>query len=571
MTYLEIECYMKKLLVRLVYALASVISLSLLCLNLYSFAVWLMERKVSFSNIAGFTALFCLFAFLIYFLISTRFVMLIKSGALFIISLFLLSFASKALFVVGIDTPQYSDYVLLLDATCDIAEGTRNYLQLPYFQLWAYQTGFPAFMSIFSKLFGGNVTALLFINCMFAAGTNVLVYCIVRLRTGEKPARVAAVIYLVFPYVFGMSSIYTNQHIATFLFYLGTYVAFRFGKSWIIAPLTAGFLIAFGNSIRPEGILFVASVAVYVLFEILKGGSDPGSMAGKLEKGKKLKRIILKAEGNSGTGSQVPPYAKGEAENNYLSNASGKIDVNEIKKSNVNRVKLVRGIVVIASYLLFINIASRIFISSGLNPNGLTNGFPLYKFAVGLNHDSNGCYSKDDVRTLLSIDDESERDAEALRLIRERLSVPVTSFIRLFKNKASVVWTAKWRYPAFNGINNDSAFDLHLLRISVGRLNTAMTFFDYLIYLLCFLATSVSSLLTSVGKRDAASPFFMILFVSAFAVYLLIEVQYRYAYVAMPALLIWAAEGIGASFGGLFNGKPGSIKADDDLRPDTNL
>ena len=161
--------------------------------------------------------------------------MLVKSRALFLSALFLASFFTKAIFVIGIDTPQYSDFALLLDTTYEIAEGSRGYLQLPYFKTWSYQTAFPAFMSILGKLFGGNITALLFANCMFAAGTNALVYCISRLRTGEKAARAAAVLYLAFPYVLGLSSVYTNQHLAAFLSYLGVYVIFRYSGSRLCA------------------------------------------------------------------------------------------------------------------------------------------------------------------------------------------------------------------------------------------------------------------------------------------------------------------------------------------------
>lgn len=503
----------KKAIVKSVYAAVAAISFWLLTINLRSLADWLFDRRPAPSNIAGFAALFCLFALLVFILISTRAVMLVKSRALFLSALFLASFFTKAIFVIGIDTPQYSDFALLLDTTYEIAEGSRGYLQLPYFKTWSYQTAFPAFMSILGKLFGGNITALLFANCMFAAGTNALVYCISRLRTGEKAARAAAVLYLAFPYVLGLSSVYTNQHLAAFLSYLGVYVIFRYSGSGVIAPLTGGLLLALGNSVRPEGVLFVVSVAGYIITERTEA---------------------------RGTGVHGP--------------------------------KLTALLVAVVSYFLFSNIASQIFIASGLNPNGLKNDFPLYKIAVGLNRDTNGCYSNEDVRVLFGAAQESVRDAEARRMIHERLSVPLPSLFRLFKSKASVLWTAKSRYPAFTGISNDETVDLHLLKVSVGRLNTVFTFIDYLIYLLSFSMIFLSSLLTAAGKRRAAAPFFAILFGVTFAAFLIIEVQHRYAYVAMPALFILSAEGGEQLFEGrLFNRKQRRIKAYDNFSPDPNL
>lgn len=521
---MQVFKFCRKAIVKSIYAAIAAISFWLLIINLRSLADWLFDRRPAPSNIVGFAALFCLFALLAFILISTRAVMLVRSRAEFLSVLILVSFITKAWFVIGIDTPQYSDFALLLDTTYEIAEGSGDYLQLPYFKTWSYQTGFPAFMSIFCKLFGGSTTALLFVNCMFAAGTNALVYCISRLKTCEKTARAAAVIYMIFPYVLGLSSVYTNQHLATFLFYLGVYVVFRYSGSGAIAPLTAGLLLALGNSVRPEGILFVVSVAGYT---------------------------ILKQ--NKARGKAPQNEARGKA-------------------PGVHGVKLSGLLIIVASYFLFNSIASQIFIASGLNPNGLKNDFPLYKFAVGLNLDTNGCYSNEDVKVLFGASQESERDAEARRLIRERLSLPPASLVRLFKNKASVIWTAKWRYPAFTNINDDNTFDLYFLKVPVGRLNTMFTFIDYLIYLLLFLITFLSSLSTAAGKSDAAAPFFAVLFAATFAVYLIIEVQYRYAYVAMPALFILSAEGGEQLFEGrLFNRKQRRIKAYDNFSPDPNL
>lgn len=559
------KCFVKAF-VKLVYVAAAAISFLLLCINLYSLVNWLWDRKPTLPNVACFIVLLCLFALFMVVLVSTRFVMLIKNRTLFIVALILLSFATKALFVIGIDTTQYSDFALLLDTTYEIAEGSRSYLQLPYYQTWPYQTGFPAVMSIFSKLFGGNITVLLLINCMFAAGTNVLVYCIARQKTDEKAARVAAIIYLIFPYVLGLSSVYTNQHLATFLFYVGVYVLFRYSKSRFIAPLTAGLLLALGNSIRPEGVLFIASIVGYAIFNIL------GSNADKFEIGRESKKQCqIKSSDNTELDIKVSSAVNG-GNGNDIENITDDKVVKEYKHSTAKTGKLPRWISVVVSYFLFFNIVSQIFIVTGLNPDGLTNDFPLYKFAVGLNHSTNGSYSDEDVSILFGEAQRSSRDEEALRMIRERLSVPLFSIIRLFKNKASIMWVARWRYPAFFDIPNEAIFKLRSLEVSVGRLNTMFTFVDYLIYLIFYLIIFLSSLLTVAGKKKPAAPYFAILIAATFVVFLIIEVQYRYAYIAMPAIFIWSAEGAELLYSErLLNIKMRRIKADGNLSPNTDL
>ncbi|NLM62402.1 MAG: hypothetical protein GX193_10060, partial [Clostridiales bacterium] len=45
-------------------------------------------------------------------------------------------------------------------------------------------------------------------------------------------------------------------------------------------------------------------------------------------------------------------------------------------------------------------------------------------------------------------------------------------------------------------------------------------------------------------NRETIRPYFVLLFSAAFAVYLFIEVQYRYSYLLMPALIIMLSDGL---------------------------
>ena len=482
----------KSIFLKVLYIWSAVLSLLLMIVNACSAVSWI--RQYPLKTVAMFAAVFAVFALFLLLLAKSGIIMRIRSRKVFAAVLFLLSFISKAVFTLVIKTPQYSDFQLFYWVTAEIADGIQKYLTQTYYEIWAYQTGFPAAMAVFIKIFGKNVTALVLINCVFASLSNVLVYCLARLKAGEKTARTAGILYLVFPFVMGISNVYTNQHLATLLFYCGLYVLMKFPKSNVIAPAVCGLLLALGNGIRPEGILFVAAFAALLIYRFF---ADRGYKRG-------TRKAFL-------SGTALPVCTA------------------------------------VASYFICFMLLSNLFVITGLNPNGLKNNFPLYKFVVGLNHDTGGTFSSADSKALFESDivtRSEERDAEALRLIRERLGQPKAKLARLFYSKINTMWTAQGIYPAFNPIMDKTAFRIGSISVSVRRLNTLFTFVDYLIYILLFGTILAGSAAGAAKNRETIRPYFVLLFSAAFAVYLFIEVQYRYSYLLMPALLIMLSDGL---------------------------
>ena len=190
---------------------------------------------------------------------------------------------------------------------------------------------------------------------------------------------------------------------------------------------------------------------------------------------------------------------------------------------------------------------SNLFVVTGLNPKGLSNDFPLYKFVVGLNHDTKGAYSQTDSKNLFESDivtRREERDAEALRLIKERIKVPPKRLIGLLDSKINIMWTANGIYPAFSQSMDDTAFKIGPYAVSVKRIHSLFTLIDYLIYLFIYIVLFITSIIGVVKERETVQPFFVILFSIVFAVFLAIEVQYRYGYLLMPSLFIMLAGGL---------------------------
>jgi hypothetical protein len=108
------------------------------------------------------------------------------------------------------------------------------------------------------------------------------------------------------------------------------------------------------------------------------------------------------------------------------------------------------------------------------------------------------------------------------------------------------MWTCRYPYPAFTGIDSDRPLSAGSLSIPAGRFIIFFTLWDYLFRITIF-ALILLSLGVTLKFRDIHPlyAYMSIMLLITFTVYLFIEVQPRYAYFAMPALLTLAAPGIG--------------------------
>src|SRR5699024_5763231 len=113
------------------------------------------------------------------------------------------------------------DFKTMYDAACQLARGSREYLQTDYFYNWAYQTGFVAYEALVVRLFGEGLLPLQVLNAVWMAGTGCLVYGIARRFLPETGAMAASLLYALYPGPYFLAAVLTNQHIAVFFFYLG--------------------------------------------------------------------------------------------------------------------------------------------------------------------------------------------------------------------------------------------------------------------------------------------------------------------------------------------------------------
>ena len=464
------------------------------------------------AAVTAIIAIGCLFAletiyFLAFFAFAALLVFILGKDKLrprtFLLCLFIVSFTIKLIFVLIVKTQPISDFQTFFRAAHYVSEGNYDIINnSQYFQDWGYQTGIVLWMTFFVKYFGAGVTFFKVVNCACLAVTNVLVHLFARRFASEKAARIAAVIYMLYPGAYFLAPVLTNQHLCNALIFGGLFLYTRKRpesavKASLIAG-SAGLIIALGDAVRPVGIIVVAAAALAGLIKLL----------GDLRKKGALKPLI--------------PLA-----------------------------------VMAVTFFLSASLMSAAVKASGVNNVGLTNNFPIWKFVIGFNHESAGRYSYGDYTGIFLINDREERQEKAETAVRERLSVPPQTMAKLIAGKVYHMWMAHDDHHwAFNHITPESGVNVPL--IGTVRTRTLLeyakkiggAFYSGAFILAFFFAASLvkNGKPCGEGLSETALLLFVI-FAMYFGAHLLIEVQMRYRDFALIPIFALAAAGVDAVAG----------------------
>ncbi|MBR4149996.1 MAG: glycosyltransferase family 39 protein [Firmicutes bacterium] len=194
----------------------------------------------------------------------------------------------------------------------------------------------------------------------------------------------------------------------------------------------------------------------------------------------------------------------------------------------------------LVSYFAFFKLAE--LAVSPLQPYGLGNGYPLYKFVVGFNEASYGTYSAEISKATFEneafIADHVLRDAETKRMIGEELSIGPLRLLRLFGYKTAIQWTGLWhRYEILHDIAEAGQFSLIGRSVTAEVLQKTFAQWDNFSRALLMGAASAGGFIAARRKEiHLGLSVFMLAFMAFSAVALLVEVQYRYSYFVFPAL-----------------------------------
>lgn len=386
------------------------------------------------------------------------------------IILFLVSFFVRLVFIIVFDFPQVYDFATLLDASLMFSHGDYSFSSWWHFSTWGYQTGFVIYQGILLKLFN-SVFLLKLLNVLYSSFLVLFIYKIGKRVSDERSSRIVSLLYMVFPFYVFLDTVLVNSHLATLLMYLGILFLIKKDKcfkDYIIGAV----LIAFGNIIRPEGIIVVLALLVYEFFLFDKS-------------------------------------------------------------------KLVNTFVRVCSFLvIYFSIgvlASNLVISSGVNPSGLENKDPLWKFILGFNYDTCGYYTNDDSK--YQVDRETE-----INIIKERALGDLSRTGKLMLCKVSHFWLSSDLDIETGGFS-DKRVNILGFNIDFDSIfGSAVTFnsnVNIFILIMFFIGLFVN-------RKNISNEvlFFLIMIVISFFVFLFIEIQPRYLYFIHVSLFILASLGI---------------------------
>lgn len=450
--------------------------LQILCMLFFIITFW--NGIFFFKQTYGInlTYMLTLFAILFMLIIISFLVNRYLTSNQFFVILFFIAFCVRFVWILNVNTPIVSDFLMMYQSAIDAAKGDFSFSENSYFSNWVYQLGFTMYEALMIKIFGEGTFVLKLLNVLFSAGTTVVVYKIAAKLFNDVCGRIAGSIYAIYIPSIVMSSVLTNQHLATFLFYLGFYVLINnhYSKKFIWAYV--GILLSLGDIIRPLGSFILVAVGLFLFITQFLG---------------------------------------------------------QEKKQKISSIKNFIGIIV--TFFLVHFIISQLFILMEVTKYPLENRDPLWKFVVGLNHETTGGYSAKDLEYVWKFPIGSERKVAEMQLIKERLADKQKLMV-LFNDKFKSMWAGK-----------DSSIYWSLGHIDQKQLINNIYIWERLIYI-CLMFFGIISLMKLVKDRSNASLLFVLLILGYVAVHFMIEIQTRYRYFIIPSFVIIQSYGVYSLF-----------------------
>mgnify|MGYP000994994873 CR=1 FL=1 len=395
----------------------------------------------------------------------------------YILVIILVSFLLRLFFIIIVNTPISSDFLLIYDAAKKVIVGDTSWQEQSFFSTWSYQIPFVYYEALLLKLFRTELILKIF-NIAFMVSTNVLIYLIAKEYTNSRIAFISAFLYSIYPAPILLTSVLTNQHISLFFFITGIYF-YLIRPTWL-RMILAGTFFALGNLMRPEGILVIGSVILHHLIMIQYN-----------IKWKNLKQHLCKL------------------------------------------------LLLLLIYGLIMQTSTVLFKITGAAPHGIANNCPEWKFIVGLDTDSMGTYNEKNASIIL-ISDLQTRKEQAKDIIVKSLksskNIPLF-FIEKFKIMWGRVEATTW---SLSHIQNDKII-FQLGDITYRHIIDLVLYFDKGIVIIQLMALIFSciSMWKEQGRNNMF--FFIILIILNYFTYTLIEIQPRYRYFIMPSFFILSA------------------------------
>ena len=388
--------------------------------------------------------------------------------------------ALAVIFVV--DAQPVQDFQTMYGAAQELAQGGRGYLDNIYYYNWAYQTGFVVYESVLLKLFGPGQLSLQVMNALFLGGIGVLVHRIALCILPARTAACAGILYALYPAPYFLAAVLTNQHICVFFLYLAVWLLIRRKELTLGASVGAGAAIAVGNVMRPIGVVLILAILCWQVIRLLLHKGNHGM--------KTLRNVAA----------------------------------------------------VLVTYLMVFSLASAAVVWSGINPEGLSNNQPMWKFVLGLNQESNGAWNRFDYENYLMLPTQ-QADETMRQVVRERLGAGPVELAKLAVRKSAVMWgDLEYMYWGFGHLDAQKKIG----PLTVDQYTQILALGDKGVYLVFFALAllGVLSLLRRGTQGGGGALLLSFLLCGYYAVHLIVEVQSRYRYFLLPTVAVLAGYGL---------------------------
>lgn len=460
----------------------------LLCAAVFSGLIVLQSLRASADKLAVVTAAGAVCALAVLWLTAKFWPLDEKKTAL---AVFFLRFAAAMAVILLVGAQPVQDFNTMYTAAQELAQGGRSYLENIYFYNWAYQTGFVVYESVLLRLFGPGQFSLQVMNALWLGGIGALVSGIAHRLLPKRAADCVAVLYAVYPAPYFLAAVLTNQHIATFFLYLAVYLLVRDEELSLRTAILAGLSIAMGNIMRPIGVVLILAVVCWQVFRLLlRGGADWKERFWNI-------------------------------------------------------------LVLVFIYYSAFSMASSAIAWSGINPEGLTNNQPMWKFVLGLNQESSGSWNREDYENYLMLP--TQQADEAMRqVVAERLKAGPVELGKLAVRKSAVMWgDHEYMYWGFGHLDGQAK----LGPLTVDQYTQVLARGDKGVYLMAFALALAGVLhLLRRGTRGSRALLLSFLLCGYYAVHLIVEVQARYRYFLLPTVFLLAGYGLAALEGHIRGG-----------------
>lgn len=316
-----------------------------------------------------------------------------------------------------------------------------------------------------------SVFLLKLLNVIYSSCLVYIIYIVGKRISDERSSRFVSLLYMIFPFYIFMDIIMANHHLASLLMYLGILFLIKNNKKFS-DYIFGGILLAFGNIIRPESIIVVLTFLVYEFFLLDK---------------KKIINVCIR---------------------------------------------------VCAFLIVYFSInccASFLVVKTGINPSGLQNKDPLWKFILGFNHESCGYY--DDSDSQYQVNRETE-----LAIIKERALSDLPSTGKLMLCKIDRFWLSSGLYFETGRFYNKE-FNVIGFNIKFSVIENAVMDFNMHIQIIGLILFFIG-IFVNRKKLSNEALFLLIMSVITFLVFLFIEIQPRYAYFIHVSIFILASLGV---------------------------